>query len=677
MLPLHPHDPPYAGPHQLLARLGEDTRTRSYLGAAPGRPPVRVRILRSGQATDPTTRSAFTHRVESASGLGGPHVAAVLSSDLDSPVPWAAIERPLGPDLAGLVGDHGPLPAAALHPLALATAQGLTTLHAAQRAHGTLTPGSVLLTGDRAVLADPGLVPPSEVRGSGESVFDPPEGGGSPAGDVFAWAAVLCFAASGVEGPDGLDRVPLQLRSVVDACLRENANLRPSAVDLVSMLGGATCAAPWPPELGSVIEASAAATRRALPTESTAPAPCGRGRFLGLTAGALALTTVVATGAVWGYDRLAASPGQDIADEETVPTTPGMITDAACLDGSGFPDPGGWTGELNASEVVFSPDGDVLALAGDDHGLSLWDWREGELLAVPAEETNWVRDAVFFPAGCMVSAVRADDLEQAEQEERPPYRLATIYDIPSGETQDHLGAQPTPRPDGGQQRTSVTVSAFSPDGRWLALGTSTSYEADRDDSIGVVDLETGELVRTFNDSDSTRHLGFLDDTRLASSGSGMITVWDVETGEQLQTVRSISANTMATVPGHNQVLYIRNDEVVWHDLEDGSELGTFPMDDYAEGPFGAHVRSLTPDPERGLVHIAWYYSTEEEEPADRTTLYRAHLWDVETGEDLLAGDEDPMLRGIAFHPEVIAGVSADGNVNIIDPGTLEITDVIG
>ena len=156
MLPLHPYDPPSAGPYRFLARLGEDTRTRSYLAVAPGRPAVRVRVLRSGEAMDPAPRSAFTQRVEKAfqpnrvSGLGGPHVASVIDADLDSPVPWAVTERPFGPDLADLVRTHGPLPASALHSLALVTAQGLAGLHSAQHTHGTLTPESVLLTGDRA-----------------------------------------------------------------------------------------------------------------------------------------------------------------------------------------------------------------------------------------------------------------------------------------------------------------------------------------------------------------------------------------------------------------------------------------------------------------------------------------------------------------------------------------------
>lgn len=676
MLPLHPHDPPAAGPYRLLARLGEDTRTRSYLAAATGRPPVRVVILRSGQATDPTARAVFTHRVESTNGLGGPHTAAVVGFDLDSPVPWAATERPFGPDLATLVRAHGPLPVAALHPLALTTAQGLAALHAEQRAHGTLAPESVLLTAGHALIADPGLVPPKEAHDSAGSVFDPPEGSGTTSGDVFSWAAVLCFAAGGVEGPDGLNRVPLQLRGVVDACLRENANLRPSAVDLVGMLGGAAASAPWPPELGSAIGAYADTMRRALPADSAAPAPGGRGRFVGLAAGAMALTVVAATGAVWGYDRLTGpadeAPAGGSSDEAS-----GPVTDAACLDGSGFPDPGEWTGELNAGEAVFSPDGEVLAVAGDEHGLSLWDWRENELIALPAEGKDRVRDAEFAPVGCVLSVTWTDELEQAASEERPADRLVTTFDIPSGRTLDHLGAQPDPLPDDSQPRSSVSASAFSPDGRWLATGTSTGHDLDRDDSIGVIDMETGELVRTFNDRDSASPLGFLDGTRLAASESESITVWDVETGERVQTVRNVSVRTMTTVPDRDQVLFVRNDEVVWQDLDDGSEVGTFPLVDYAEGPFAAYFRSLTVDAERGLVHILWYYSTDEEEPADRTTVYRAHLWDVETGEDLLAGNEDPMLLGAAFHPEVIAGVGADGNVNLIDPDTLEIIGVIG
>ncbi|GAB3709879.1 hypothetical protein [Nocardiopsis oceani] len=682
MRPLHPYDPPTAGPYRLLARLSEDTHTRSYLGTASGRGPVRVRILRSGHATDPTARAAFTHRVENTRGLRDPHVAAVLDSDLNAPVPWVATEQPLGADLAGLVTAHGALPAAALHPLAVATAQGLAALHAAQDAHGSLSPAGVLMTGERALLADPGVTPAPETDDTEGSVFTAPEGGGAPAGDVFSWAAVLCFAASGVEGPDGLDRVPLQLRGVVDACLRENANLRPSAVDLVSMLGGASSAAAWPQELLPAVESSAADMRRAFTAEpvahaqayAQAPAPGSRGGFVGLTAGALVLTLLVAAGASWGYERVFAPYEQNASGGDESAEEYGLITDTACLDdGIGLPELEGDIGPLNAVEAAFSHDGDVLALAGEDHGLSLWDWREGEILARPAEGSDPVNRPEFSPVGCTVGAVWPD--KTAEDDEFPT-QMATAYNLRSGERYEHRGPMPPELPDGTQELNSVVDLAFSPDGRWLALGTTTDSGLERDDSIGVFDTETGEMALTFNDRDSSHSLTFIDDTRVASATGDVIYIWDAETGDQLQTVRNVVPHTVVTAPDRNQLIYVKDDEVVWHDLNDDSELGTFPLDDYAEVDYGHHIRALTPETDRGLVHITWDHPTDEEDPADRSKVHRAHLWDVETGEDLLAGDEDPMLLGAAFHPEVIAGVGGDGSVNIMDPDTLEVIDTI-
>ncbi|WP_026117059.1 WD40 repeat domain-containing protein kinase family protein [Nocardiopsis valliformis] len=673
MRPLNPYDPPAAGPYRLLARLDEDTYTRAYLGAEPGRSPVRVRILRSGHATDSTTRADFLRRVESASGLGGPYVAAVVGSDLDSPVPWAATERPFGPDLAGLVRAHGPLPIAALHSLALATAQGLAALHSAQHAHGTLTPENILLASDRALLADPGLIPPVEVHDTARNVFDPPEGGGAPAGDVFAWAAVLCFAASGVEGPGGLERVPLQLRGVVDACLHENADLRPSAVDLVSMLGGAASAAPWPPELVSVIETSAAAMRSALPAESAAPAPGSRGRFLAFTAGALALTLISGIGAAWGLDLLA-SPGGNTADNGSAAEEEAGLTDgAACLDGSAFPEPSEPITDLDAMQVEFSPDGDLLAIGSFNHGLTLWDWRAGEEFARPVEELNGIGPLAFIPDSCMIAASSLQENE--DQEHR--YRLTTIYDLPSGETTDHLGVQPDPRPDGSQEYWSVMDLAFSPEGRLMASSNHTGAGSSTA-SVQVIDLDSGEPIATLGEG-FIPELAFLDETRLALYTRSTIEIWDVESGEVLQTIRNITKLNFAVVPGQNQILFVRNDQLVLHDLDDNTVAATFSLDGYTDGP-DEYVNHLGVDPELGLVHFSWSMSTGNPDPenpgTDRRNETYGHLWDLETGENLLADDDGFMPRPVAFHPEAIAAVNQDGNVDLIDPNTLEIIDVI-
>ncbi len=680
MLPLHPHDPPAAGPYQLLARLDEDNWTRSYLGAAPGRPPVRIVILRSGQATDPTERAAFTHRVQSAlrlrraCGPGGPHVAAVIDADLDSPVPWAATERPLGPDLAALVRTHGPLPTAALYPLALATAQGLAALHAARHAHGTLTPESALLTGDRALISDPGLIPSKGVHAPEANVFDPPEGGGTPGGDVFSWAAVLCFAASGIGGPGGLSRVPLQLRGVVDACLRSDADLRPSAVDLVNMLGGAASAAPWPPELVSVIEASTTTMRSALSGATTAPAPGSRGRFLAFTAGALSLTLVSGISAVRGLGLLA-SPAEDTADGgPAAEASTGPTYGANCLDGSAFPEPTEPITDLDAMQVEFSPDGDILAIGSFNHGLTLWNWRAGEEFARPVEELNGYGPMAFVPNSCTVAATSLQEIEAQEHR----YRLTTVYDLPSGETTDHLGVQPDPRPDGNQEYWSVTDLAFSPEGRLLAssnragAGNSTA-------SVQVVDLESGNTVSTLG-SGLVPRMAFLDETRLAAFHRDRIEIWDPESGETLQTIRNVSEFNFAVDPGGNRILFVRDDQLVLHDLDENTGVAAFPLDDYTDEP-DAFVNHLGMDPELGLIHLSWTRGLGEPGPGDlgtdRDNETFGYLWDAETGEDLLEDRTDLMPRPVAFHPEVIAAVNQDGDVDLVDPDTLEIVDVIG
>ncbi|PDP85802.1 acyl-ACP thioesterase [Glycomyces fuscus] len=268
MLPLHPHDPPSVGPFRLHARLGEDAYARVYLASAPGEGPVAVRVVRSGYAVDPDFRAAFARLVEDAYGLEARFVCRVRDADTEGAVPWAAVDRPPGPGLADLVRARGPLPAGALHGLALALASGLADLHAAGRVHGSLWPEGVVLSSGSALIADPGLEwAVAELRRRApHPSFAAPEGGASPAADVFAWAGTVSFAASGVEGAPGLPRIPLQLRGLVEACLRRGPELRPSSADLVRMLGGegAAGAVPWPPEVLASVHEAAERQRRAL-----------------------------------------------------------------------------------------------------------------------------------------------------------------------------------------------------------------------------------------------------------------------------------------------------------------------------------------------------------------------------------------------------------------------------
>ncbi|MFE1167535.1 hypothetical protein [Nocardiopsis sp. NPDC058789] len=604
---------------------------------------------------DTTTRDTFAQRVRSSFGLRDPHIAAVVDADLDSSVPWAATERPLGPNLSQFVRAHGPLPAAALHGFALATALGLVTLHSAQRAHGTLRPEGIVLTNDRALLADPGLVPATDDES--QDVFDPREGRGTEAGDVFSWAAILCFASSGIEGPDGLDHLPQQLRGVVDACLRENPDLRPSADDLVTMLGGTV--PPWPPELGAAIEEAATAIR----VVSTEQAASGdRRRFLVFASGILGLTLVASLGAFWGIDRTTGNTS----------APPDLGGDSDCSAGSAFPEPTGPVTDLDAMQVDFSPDGEVLAVGSFNHGLTLWDWREGEEFARPVEDLNGLGPMSFVPVGCTIAAT---SLQRGEGQERP-YRLTTTYDLPSGEAKDHPGAQPDPHPDGSQKNWSVVDLAFSTDGRRMALSNRVSVQGS-EPPVHVVDLDSGGRVAALGQG-PVPTLAFLDQTRVAAHTRDSIEIWDTETGETLQSIRNVTEPSFAVTPEENQVLSVRNENVILFDLDSNTEKARFPTGAYADEP-EAWINHLGMDSERGLVHFSWGLADEDGPDnlgTDRENETHGHLWDVETGENLLE-DDGLMTRPVAFHPEVIAAVNQDGDVDLLDPDTLEVIDVIG
>ncbi|NYH52431.1 hypothetical protein HNR06_002020 [Nocardiopsis arvandica] len=682
MLPLHPHDPPSVGSYRLRARLGEDAYVRTYLGAATGEGPVAVRIARSEHTDDARFRAAFARMVEDAYLWESPYVCRLRAADTGGAVPWAAVDRPLGPALADLVREHGPLPAEALYGLALALARGLADLHAAGRVHGSLWPEGVVLSRGSALLADPGLewALADLGRRAPYPSFVAPEGGTAPATDVFAWAATVSFAASGVEGAPGLPRVPLQLRGLVDACLRRGPALRPSSSDLVRMLGGdgAFDPGPWPPEVLASVRGMAERQRQVLeaagvPDEvPTSPEPPGgadtaatrrrRGRVLALSAAVLALATVAGI-AVWEYRDPPVEEAGNTAEES------GVVTDATCRDGIGYPDPEDEVdGErMNAWKTAFSPDGKLLAVTASapSPGLTVWDWREREEVARLSEPTVSGDVPVFSPVGCVVAAVVPTPYEDQEY----PVGVATTFDLPSGTTTSYLGPQRGPV-DGSwpaRPRDAGSVS-FSPDGS--LLGVTLEQGGLEADSVGVVATRTGEQTSALAPM-YAYGTAFADSSRVLTNNGDRITVWDVETGEELYTVRGVSHHSFTVVPGSDEVLHLDGDRIVWWDYAERAEVASFRLPGFAdvEDPYYLGAE-LSPDGSR--VYASWFHV--EGGFADGETRHTSHVWDVETGEDLFAGNGDAVhFRHVSVHPggEVLAAVTREDRVALVDAETLE------
>ncbi|MFE9243073.1 tyrosine protein kinase [Nocardiopsis sp. NPDC006938] len=689
MFPLHPHDPPSVGPHRLRARLGEDAYARVYLGGERVEGPVAVKVVRPEYATDPSFRAAFTRQVEAARGLGGAYVCGVRDADLGGAVPWVAVARPPGPSLAELVAAHGPLPVEDLRALALALALALEELHAAGRAHGSLWPDGVLVSADAARLADPGLewaISDTEQRAP-HSAFAAPEGGATPATDVFSWASTLCYAASGVEGPDGLARVPLQLRGLIDTCLKRDPRLRPSAHDLVRMLGGPAEPAAWGSGVRARVERVAEAQAAALESDPGSGSGSGPGagdgsggtggrgadrrRRVGpLAVGAAALTLVVlaGAGAVVALQGFGDDRDQDGPDPDPRAGT-ALVTGEGCPDDSGFPAPEDPPPEGTTYwDPVFSGDGRVLA-ATSSAGLTAWDWEAGTLLALPTADASAVVRPVFSPVGCTVAAGQSVDYEGREH----AVRIGHTYDLATGEATEQLGGQEGPNADGlwTLKPKDVENLAFSPDGGLLAV---TLYSTRREDSTVVVDTATGEAGATM--APGLHHSTvFVDDRHLATIANGTVHVWDSGTGEEVHSLTGATTTRLAAVPGRTQVAFLKDDRVVVSDYTTGTEVASFTRDEF-ESDDSPVLTRLQVDSGRERVYATWQVSTEAGAWRSRT-----YVWDLETGEDLAEGNGAiGAYSALVPHPDgtvLAASTTADSRLVLVDPDTFEEIGELG
>ncbi|MFF0205794.1 serine/threonine-protein kinase [Streptomyces sp. NPDC005017] len=217
-----------------------------------------VKVIHPVQAADPEFRARFRREVRLSARVRGPFLLPLLEADPDADTPWLATEYAPGPTLADHLAANGPLTDGTLYAFATATAQALAAIHATGIVHRDVKPQNVLLTPAGPRVLDFGIAHAADgtsVTRTGVLTGTPgwisPEhyrsGVTAAEGDVFAWGALVAYAATGrlpfgtgapeavayrvISGSPDLDGIPEALREVLEQALAKEPAERPAAAE--------------------------------------------------------------------------------------------------------------------------------------------------------------------------------------------------------------------------------------------------------------------------------------------------------------------------------------------------------------------------------------------------------------------------------------------------------------
>ncbi len=251
--------------------------------------------------------------------------------------------------------------------------------------------------------------------------------------------------------------------------------------------------------------------------------------------------------------------------------------------------------------VAVSPDGQLLASAGTDDKLRLWNMQTGRLINVLEGHSNWITDVRFSPTGKWLASSSWDgtikiwDSNTGAQvrtllgHKRQVRTLAyapngkllasggtnnniILWDPISGEAKGAFDGHINWikdlefSPDGKQlasaslddtvrlwnikqgtlirvlsdHQAAVNAVAFSPDGHYLATASA-------DTTIRVYPLPKGRSRVFRGHTEAINSLLFTPDSRhlLSGSGDGSIRVWNVQTGKTIQNIAAHDAAVTA------------------------------------------------------------------------------------------------------------------------------------
>ncbi|MEO8073825.1 MAG: caspase family protein, partial [Acidobacteriota bacterium] len=169
------------------------------------------------------------------------------------------------------------------------------------------------------------------------------------------------------------------------------------------------------------------------------------------------------------------------------------------------------------NSVAFSPDGKLLASASKDETIKLWNVENGQEIKTLAGHSDWVRAVAFSPDGKILASAGKD-------------KTIKLWNVETGTEIKTLS---------GHSETVWSIS-FSPNGEFLASGSD-------DKTVKLWNVASGKEIKTFaGHTEAVASVEFAPDGKTLASGSGdkTIKLWNIASGKEIK-----------TLAGHTEAVY--------------------------------------------------------------------------------------------------------------------------